>query len=110
MLKKFLKLFKNGEKGFTLIELLVVIAILGVLAAVAVPNVMSLLHKGDESAIKANAAAIQTAVDAYVAGGGTYPVDGPITFPGVLVPTYLRVAPTIGNYTIANGTVTGSGW
>ena len=50
---KFLKKFRKGQKGFTLIELLVVIAILGVIAAVAVPNVLSFMGKGDTAAMDA---------------------------------------------------------
>jgi type IV pilus assembly protein PilA len=47
---KLLKKFQAGEKGFTLIELLVVIAILGVIAAVAIPNIISFIGRGETEA------------------------------------------------------------
>lgn len=74
MLKKFCKKFFKGEKGFTLIELLIVVAILGVLAAVAIPNVSKFVGSGNLAAANTEVATVQTAAIAYAADHSLAPV------------------------------------
>jgi prepilin-type N-terminal cleavage/methylation domain-containing protein len=84
MLKRILKRFKVGQKGFTLIELLVVVAILGVLAAVAIPNVVKFMGTGKLTAANTELSTVIVAQAGYMAdNNGTATTDQDLLLPYV---------------------------
>jgi general secretion pathway protein G len=63
------------EKGFTLIELLIVVAIIGIIAAIAVPNLLTAIQRSKRSRTAADVRAIGTALGTYQVDENMFPTD-----------------------------------
>lgn len=69
-MRQLIKQRIKNEKGLTLIELLAVIVILGIIAAIAIPSIGSIIQKSKEDAVKADAITVINAAKNYVAANG----------------------------------------
>ena len=64
------------RKGFMLLELIIVVAIIGILAAVAIPNLVGMTDEAKVAKIQSDLSTIGTAMEVYhVKKGGTYPTN-----------------------------------
>ena len=64
---------KKRESGFTLIELLIVIAIIGILAAIAIPNLLNAVQRGKQKRTMSDMRTVATALEAYAVDNNVYP-------------------------------------
>ena len=64
--------YQKNDEGFTLIELLAVIMIVGILAAIAIPNLLNQDVKAKQTEAKQNIALVNKAQNAYRAENSTF--------------------------------------
>jgi len=82
----------RNQAGFSLLELLIVVAVIGVLAAIAVPNLLSAIQRSRQSRTMADMRMIGEGIEAYQNDHSAYPVvdNGTVADLGALLDPYIR--------------------
>jgi general secretion pathway protein G len=97
---------KSKRNGFTLIELLIVVAIIGILAAIAIPNLLTAIQRSKQKRTMADMRTIAVAWEARATDLNRYNSMGAITaitrcsnsinqnaLSGAVTPTYIKLLP-----------------
>jgi general secretion pathway protein G len=89
------------QPGFTLIELLIVVAIIGIIAAIAIPNLLNAMDRGKQKRSMADMRTIGMAVESYSVDVSYYPVQTSMASISSITaatmgiePVHIKLAPT----------------
>lgn len=87
----------KDRKGFTLIELLIVVAIIGIIAAIAIPNLLAAIQRGKQKRSMADIRTIGNVVETFNIDYNRYPLDASAvsTIATEVVPDYIQRLPTV---------------
>ena len=98
-----------NKKGFTLIELLIVVAIIGIIAAIAIPNLLNAIQRGKQKRTMADMRSIATAVEAFSVDNNRYPAGGSdiSVIRSSVEPRYIKKLPTVDAWNFAYEYVAG---
>ena len=95
-------MLKRDSKGFTLIELLIVVAIIGIIAAIAIPNLLNAIDRGKQKRTMADMRSIGTAVESYAVDNNVYPTAASAAVLAPLVqPIYIKTMPLADGWSTA---------
>ena len=85
---------KRNAKGFTLIELLIVVAIIGIIAAIAIPNLLNAIDRGKQKRTMADLRSMGTAIEEYSIDNNFYPIAATLAaLSDQVTPSYIRALP-----------------